>query len=392
MNWGGLTEHAALAEEVRKQKKHCILLWMNGGASQFETFDMKPGRPTGGPFRPIATNVPGMQVCELMPKMAKQMDKVAVIRSMRTSEVDHPGGIYLMHTGYRPSATVRFPGDRRHRRQVPGSRRGRPAQLHQGVRRTATPGPASSARSISRSASAPRAACRRSRCRGMEPARERAAARTASFVEDQLRRPTNKGEVAKHAPRGLRGRPPAAEAAATSSRSTPSGRSTATCTATASSASAACWPGGWSRPAWPSSRSARAATTRTPTTSAGTAAWCRRWNTPGPGCSTDLKQRGLLDKTLVVWTGEIGRTPQHQQPGRPRPPRPLLVHRPGRVRHQGRPGLRRLRRGRRRCEGQPGHRGRLLRHDLQGACRSTRRPRTTPACARCRSPRSARRW
>ncbi|MCA9222649.1 MAG: DUF1501 domain-containing protein, partial [Planctomycetales bacterium] len=83
--------------------------WMNGGASQFETFDMKPGRPTGGLFRPISTNVPGTQICELMPKMAQQMDKIAVIRSMRTSEVDHPGGIYLMHTGYRPTPNVRFP-------------------------------------------------------------------------------------------------------------------------------------------------------------------------------------------------------------------------------------------------------------------------------------------
>ena len=109
MNWGGLTGFRAIAEEARKVKKHCILLWMNGGASQFETFDMKPGRPTGGPFRPIDSNVPGIRVCELMPKMAKQMDKVAVIRSMRTSEVDHPGGIYLMHTGYKASANVRFP-------------------------------------------------------------------------------------------------------------------------------------------------------------------------------------------------------------------------------------------------------------------------------------------
>lgn len=106
MNWGGLT---GLAQEARKQKKHCILLWMNGGASQFETFDMKPGRPTGGPFRPIDSNVNGVRVCELMPKMATQMDKVAVIRSMKTSEVDHPGGIYLMHTGYRQAANVRFP-------------------------------------------------------------------------------------------------------------------------------------------------------------------------------------------------------------------------------------------------------------------------------------------
>src|SRR5215213_7845976 len=109
MNWGGLSGCAALAAEARKEQKHCILLWMNGGASQFETFDMKPGRPTGGPFRPLASNVPGVQVCEMMPHMAKKMDKVAVVRSMRTSEVDHPGGIYLMHTGYRPSANVRFP-------------------------------------------------------------------------------------------------------------------------------------------------------------------------------------------------------------------------------------------------------------------------------------------
>ena len=109
MNWGGLAGSRALAAEVRKEKKHCIFLFMNGGVSQFETFDMKPGRPTGGPFRPIDTNVPGVRICELMPHMAKQMDKVAVIRSMRTSEIDHPGGIHLMHTGYRPSANVRFP-------------------------------------------------------------------------------------------------------------------------------------------------------------------------------------------------------------------------------------------------------------------------------------------
>ena len=105
MNWGGLTQ-SALGEEVARQQKHCIYLFMNGGASQFETFDMKPGRPTGGLFRPISTNVPGTQICELMPKMSQQMDQIAVIRSMRTSQVDHPGGIYLMHTGYAPTAKI----------------------------------------------------------------------------------------------------------------------------------------------------------------------------------------------------------------------------------------------------------------------------------------------
>jgi hypothetical protein len=109
MNWGGLVHSRTVADKVQKQQKRCILLWMNGGASQFETFDMKPGRPTGGLFRPIATNVAGTHVCELMPKMAQKMDRIAVIRSMRTSEVDHPGGIYLMHTAYSPAANVRFP-------------------------------------------------------------------------------------------------------------------------------------------------------------------------------------------------------------------------------------------------------------------------------------------
>ena len=139
MNWGGLTQHRARPTRSRKQKKHCILLWMNGGASQFETFDMKPGRPTGGPFRPIATNVPGTQVCELMPKMAQQMDKVAVIRSMQTSRGRSsrrhlPDAHRLPPGGQRP-----LPRDRRDRRQVPGPRGGRPAELRQDRRPTATP-------------------------------------------------------------------------------------------------------------------------------------------------------------------------------------------------------------------------------------------------------------
>jgi hypothetical protein len=109
MNWGSLFNSAAAAETVQKQQKRCILLWMNGGVSQFETFDMKPGRKTGGLFRPISTNVPGTQVCELLPKISQNMDKLAVIRSMRTSQVDHPGGIHLMHTGYANAANTRFP-------------------------------------------------------------------------------------------------------------------------------------------------------------------------------------------------------------------------------------------------------------------------------------------
>ncbi len=109
MNWGGLFHPEAMAGETQKSKKHCILIWLNGGCSQFETFDMKVGRPTGGPFREISTNVAGSRVCELMPRIAQRMDKLTVIRSMRTTEIGHPQGIYSMHTGWSKTAATRFP-------------------------------------------------------------------------------------------------------------------------------------------------------------------------------------------------------------------------------------------------------------------------------------------
>ncbi|MCI0683256.1 MAG: DUF1501 domain-containing protein [Gemmataceae bacterium] len=108
-NFGGLFNSQTIADEVRRSGKRCILLWANGGASQIDTFDMKPGQPTAGPFRPINTNLAGLQICEYLPRMARHADKLAVIRSMHTSEPDHPGGIYLMHTGYRPAVAVSHP-------------------------------------------------------------------------------------------------------------------------------------------------------------------------------------------------------------------------------------------------------------------------------------------
>ena len=108
-NWGGLAHARSAAEEVAKNKKRCILLWANGGASQIDTFDMKPGRTTGGPFRPIQTKVNGLQVCEYLPKMAALADKLAVIRSMKTQSPDHPDGIYHMHTCYKMSERTPHP-------------------------------------------------------------------------------------------------------------------------------------------------------------------------------------------------------------------------------------------------------------------------------------------
>ncbi|OAI48333.1 hypothetical protein AYO44_07405 [Planctomycetaceae bacterium SCGC AG-212-F19] len=108
-NFGNLFHSPAVAATTGKKHKHCILLWANGGASQLDTFDMKPGALTAGPFGPIATNVTGIQVCEYLPKLARQADKLAIIRSMNTGSPDHPDGIYHMHCGYKQSERVPHP-------------------------------------------------------------------------------------------------------------------------------------------------------------------------------------------------------------------------------------------------------------------------------------------
>jgi hypothetical protein len=81
----------ALAAELKRQQKSVILLWLAGGSSQLETWDPKPGAITGGPFRAIPTNVPGIHISELMPKMAKRMQNTCIIRSLNTKDGDRSG-------------------------------------------------------------------------------------------------------------------------------------------------------------------------------------------------------------------------------------------------------------------------------------------------------------
>ena len=98
-----------LAEEIKRNQKRVILLWLAGGASQLETWDPKPGRPTGGPFRPIQTAVPGVEISELLPKMAQRMKHTAIIRSLNTRIGDHGGGASLMETGRKREQGVEYP-------------------------------------------------------------------------------------------------------------------------------------------------------------------------------------------------------------------------------------------------------------------------------------------
>ncbi|HEV3203460.1 MAG TPA: DUF1501 domain-containing protein, partial [Gemmataceae bacterium] len=97
------------AEELRKQGMACILLFMNGGPSQFETFDPKPGTKTGGPTQAIATSVNGIQIAEGWTKVAEAMKNIALIRSMTNKEGAHPRAQYQLHTGYIPSGAVKYP-------------------------------------------------------------------------------------------------------------------------------------------------------------------------------------------------------------------------------------------------------------------------------------------
>ena len=98
-----------LAADLKKRQRHVILLWLAGGASQLETWDPKPGRPTGGPYRAISTAVAGIQISELLPKLAQRIKHTAVIRSLNTRVGDHGGGAQLMHLGRRPEPTMDFP-------------------------------------------------------------------------------------------------------------------------------------------------------------------------------------------------------------------------------------------------------------------------------------------
>ena len=82
---------------------------MHGGLSQLESWDPKPGTETGGPFRAISTSVPGIQISELLPNVAKQMHHLCLVRGVNTSEDDHGKGAYLMTTGRRQTPAAEYP-------------------------------------------------------------------------------------------------------------------------------------------------------------------------------------------------------------------------------------------------------------------------------------------
>jgi uncharacterized protein (DUF1501 family) len=95
-------------EDLGKNEKGAILIWLNGGPPTIDMWDVKFGAPTGGPTRPITTTG-DFQINELMPELAKQGKDFSIVRSMATREADHMRGRYYMHTGFKPNPNMKHP-------------------------------------------------------------------------------------------------------------------------------------------------------------------------------------------------------------------------------------------------------------------------------------------
>lgn len=100
---------AAKLDASPDKRRHCIVLWMAGGPSQTDTFDMKPGDANGGEFKEVATRATGLRFSEHLPKLGQHAERMAVVRSLSTKEGDHARGTHLVRTGHPPMGAVEFP-------------------------------------------------------------------------------------------------------------------------------------------------------------------------------------------------------------------------------------------------------------------------------------------
>jgi hypothetical protein len=97
------------ADSSRRPAKSVILLWMNGGPSTIDLWDLKPGHENGGEFREIETAAPGLKISEYLPKLAARGKDLAVVRSVASKEGDHGRGTLFVKTGYAPTGPIQFP-------------------------------------------------------------------------------------------------------------------------------------------------------------------------------------------------------------------------------------------------------------------------------------------
>lgn len=111
----GVTANPGTADrappKAKSLAKRCILIWLDGGPSHLETFDLKPDAPqeVRGPFRPIDTAVPGIRICELLPRLAARMKRAAIVRSVTSPLGEHNLGAHYLLTGYPPTPALEYP-------------------------------------------------------------------------------------------------------------------------------------------------------------------------------------------------------------------------------------------------------------------------------------------
>jgi Protein of unknown function (DUF1501) len=106
---GWLGSLAWAAADDKNRHRSCILLWMNGGPSQMDTFDLKPGSTNGGLFKETATPVAGLKISEHLPQVATWAKRLAIIRSMTAKEGDHGRATFYVRSGYLPQGPIHYP-------------------------------------------------------------------------------------------------------------------------------------------------------------------------------------------------------------------------------------------------------------------------------------------
>lgn len=105
----GWMQLALASDRQISSVKGVILLWLNGGPATIDLWDLKTGHVNGGEFRPIDTNVPGMQISEHLPALSNVANHFSIIRSMSTREGDHSRARVVASTGYTPQGAIKFP-------------------------------------------------------------------------------------------------------------------------------------------------------------------------------------------------------------------------------------------------------------------------------------------
>ena len=99
----------AAEAKLKKENKSLIILWMGGGPSHLDLWDLKPGEQNGGEFKPIKTKASGIEISEVLPTVAAQFENLSLVRALSTNEGSHDRGTVLMNTGRQPNPVVQYP-------------------------------------------------------------------------------------------------------------------------------------------------------------------------------------------------------------------------------------------------------------------------------------------